>query len=130
MKYGLAAIFMLILLSCERDDNVDLMTSSDLTGKWIEIKTKTDTLVFESWDTMEVMNLKRGKEMRNGYLLPKAGSGPYEYKLADEKISLYWMLSSNYSFKDYNFKQTGDKLTIDNFYGSSSGATLTFKKLK
>lgn len=121
---------MLTLLGCVNDDNVDLSPSSDLSGKWIEMKTRTDTLTFESWDTMDVMNLRRGKEMRDGYLLPKAGSGPYEYKLTSGKISLYWMLSSNYSFNDYSFKRTGNRLIIENFYGSPSGATLTFVKSK
>ena len=130
MKHGLMIIFTLALFGCENDDNVNKATSADLKGKWIEMKTRTDTLTFLSWDTMEVMNLRRGKEMRDGHLLPKSGSGPYEYKLTPGRISLYWMLSSNYSFKDYSFEQVGDRLIIENFYGSPSGARLTFEKVK
>ncbi|MCB0458927.1 MAG: hypothetical protein KDC74_02785 [Flavobacteriaceae bacterium] len=109
---------------------MDTTTSSDLNGKWIEVKTKTDTLIFKSWESIETMTLNRGKEVRDGQLLPKSGSGPYEYKLATGKISLYWMLSSSYSFNDYNFKRTGDTFVIGNFYNSPSGTTLTFKKIQ
>ena len=129
MKNALSIIALSALLSCANDDAFNLTTSADLNGKWIEARTKGDTLTFESWDSMEIMTLDRGKEMRGGYLLPEYGSGPYQYKLSNGKISLYWMLSSNYAFKDFKFKQTGNMLTIANFYNSSSGSTLTFVRL-
>lgn len=129
MKSALTTIFMLFLLSCS-DDNMGITTSSDLNGQWIEVRTKTDTLTFESWDNLETMTLDRGKEVRDGQLLPKEDSGPYQYKLVAGKISLYWMLSSNYKFNDYYFKRTGDTFIIDNFYNSPSGTTLTFKKIQ
>ena len=80
-------------------------------------------------ESLDVMTLARGKERRNGHLLPKTGAGLYEYKLKDGTISLYYMLSSNDKFDDYNFKRAGDQLTIDNFYDSSLGKALTFNKL-
>lgn len=128
MRQGLFTLLILVLASCS-NDSFDITTPLDLNGEWIEVKTKTDTLTFNSWDNLEVMTLSRGKEMRDGHLLPKAGSGPYEYKLQESKISLYWMLSSNYTFKDYSFRRTGNKLTIDNFYNSTLGASLTFEKI-
>src|SRR5688572_16512841 len=118
MKYGWIGIFMMTVVSCDTGDNNGFPLTPGLSGKWVEMKTRTDTLRFESWESLDVMYLGRGIEVRNGSLLPKSGSGPYQYKLMDGKISLNWMLSSNSSFNDYNFRYYGDTLMIDNFYGS------------
>ncbi|PXX22199.1 hypothetical protein [Arenibacter sp. ARW7G5Y1] len=99
MKYGLG-LFVLTLLCCSQDDTKSL-TSSNLKGKWIETVTRMDTLSFESLDNLDVMNLNRGKELKNGNLLPKPKSGPYRYELLEQKISLNGVLSSDSSFKDY-----------------------------
>lgn len=128
MKYGLI-IFIIIFLSCSKDD-VKIVSSSDLNGKWIETETRMDTLSFESLDNLEIMYLNRGKEIRDGNLLPKAGSGPYHYNLLEEKISLNWILSSDSRFNEYYFKINDNRLVIGNFYGSASGETLTFEKLE
>lgn len=127
MKYALI-LFVVAFLSCSEDDStaVDI---SDLRGKWVEIETRTDTLSFELVSDSEIMSLNRGTEIRNGNLLPKYNSGPYTYKLGEEKISLYWTLSSNSSFNDYYFSVKDNRLQIGNFYNSESGETLTFEKL-
>ena len=77
------------------------------------------------------MNLNRGRELRDGnpYTLPKYGSGPYDYTLLNDKISLRWMLSSNSNFNDYGFEMSGNTLFIGNFYDSPSGDLLTFERL-
>ena len=129
MKYELIILFILTLLSCSSDDT-NVINSSDLKGKWIEVGTRMDTLFFESWENFDIMNLYRGKEIRNGHLLPKSGSGSYEYKLAEESISLHWMLSSEMNFNNYYFNLEGNRLNIENFYGSPLGETLTFEKLE
>ncbi|MFD0837561.1 hypothetical protein ACFQ0I_17420 [Mariniflexile aquimaris] len=129
MKYGLTLIFMLTLLSCSKDDT-NIANQSDLKGKWVDVETRLDTLSFESLNNLEIMNLNRGKEIREGYLLPKYGSGSYAYKLSELKISLNWMLSSNSNFKDYYFKIIENRLNIGNFYDSEYGETLNFEKLK
>lgn len=128
MKQGLVIIFVLALISCT-SDNVTTLT--DLNGKWVDINTKTDTLTFGLFGDKESMILGRGKEMRDGFMLPKYGSGPYDYKLlTGDKISLRWTLSSSSNFNDYYFKQTGDKLTIEKFFDTTtSGTMLTFKKI-
>lgn len=128
MKYTIILVFTLGLLSCS-DDDIDSNTLTDLNGMWVEVETRSDTLTFESWDGLERMILSRGKEMRDGNLLPKPGSGPYVYKLSEEKISLYWILSSNSNFNDYSFQVIGNRLEIGDFYGSTSKPTLTFEKL-
>ncbi len=128
MKYGLI-IIIAVLTGCT-DENLDTNQVS-LDGKWIDVNTKTDTLTFELFGDQESMILGRGKEMRDGFLLPKIDSGNYDYKLSTEdKISLRWTLSSNSDFNDYYFKQSGDKLTIEKFFDtSSSGNMLIFEKL-
>ena len=128
MKQGLTIILALTLLSCT-GDNVTTLT--DLNGKWVDINTKTDTLTFGLFGDKESIILGRGKEKRDGFILPKYGSGPYDYKLlTGDKISLRWTLSSNSNFNDYYFKQSGDKLTIEKFFDTTtSGTMLTFKKL-
>jgi len=128
MKYGLIPILVLTLLSCS-EDLTNVVNGSDIKGKWVDVETRMDTLSFELRNNFEIMYLRRGKEIREGYLLPKYGSGPYEYKLSERKISLNWMLSSNYGFKDYYFKVITDKLSIGNFYDSKFGETLIFEKL-
>tara|TARA_R110000744_G_scaffold353214_1_gene459524 strand:+ start:1751 stop:2137 length:387 start_codon:yes stop_codon:yes gene_type:complete len=127
MKFALL-IFALTFLSCSKDDTKN-QTSTSLKGKWVEIETRMDTLFFESIDDLDFMNLNRGKELINDNLLPKPHSGPYTYKLLEEKISLNWVLSSNSSFNDYYFKVIENRLNIGNFYDSTSGGTLTFERL-
>ncbi len=128
MKHGLTIILALALLGCA-DNNVT--PSTDLTGRWVDVNTKTDTLTFTLVGDEEMMILDRGKETRDGVVLPKYGSGPYDYELLnDEKISLRWVLSANSGFNDYHFRQSGDVLTIGRFFdATSSGTVLTFRRL-
>jgi hypothetical protein len=128
MKHVLPIALVLTLLSCSNDDVTAL---TELNGKWVDINTKTDTLTFGLFGGQESMILGRGKETRGGFLLPKYGSGPYDYEvLTRDKISLLWTLSSNSNPKDYYFKQTGDKLVIEKFFDTTtSGTILTFKKI-
>jgi hypothetical protein len=128
MKQGSIIVFALSLLSCSTDN---VTTSTELNGKWVDIHTKTDTLTFGLFGDQESMVLGRGREMRNGVLRPKIGAGPYNYELlTSDTISLRWTLSSNSNFNDYYFKQTGDRLTIEKFFDTTTpGTMLTFKKL-
>ena len=128
MKYRIITILMLTLISCSENES-KLIDSPDLNGKWVDVETRMDTLSFDFLDNTEIMNLNRAKEMRDGELLPKYGSGPYEYKLTEGEIALYWKLSSNSAFHDYYFKIIDDELHIGNFYGSESGETLIFEKI-
>jgi len=127
MKYGLVIILLLTVLSCT-NDNVSTMT--DLEGNWVDINTKTDTLTFGLFGDKESMILGRGREMRNGFSVPKYGSGSYEYNLLTDTISLRWVASSNLNFKRYYFNRTGTKLTIEKFFDTNtSRIILTFKKI-
>ncbi len=128
MRYGLLLI-AIALVGCANDASIN--TQVPLEGKWVDVNTKTDTLTFGAFGDQGVVTLSRGKEIRDGFLLPKYGSGPYNYSLsANNKISLRWFLSSNASFNDYYLKQSGDKLIIEKFFDpAKSGTLLTFKKI-
>jgi hypothetical protein len=126
MRPGLILILAWTLLSC----NDNLTTLTDLNGKWVDIKTKTDTLTFGLLGDKESLNLRRGNEIRNGTLIPKYGSGPYEYELLTDTISLRWVASSSLKFNRYYFKKTGDKITIEKFFDTNTrGTMLTFKRI-
>ncbi|MDH5597729.1 MAG: hypothetical protein OEY34_01315 [Cyclobacteriaceae bacterium] len=131
MRY-LLIILLSVLISCNGEKINPGLTGSDGIGVWVDVNTKTDTLTFQSIDGMEIVNLSRGLEMRGGELLPKIGSGPYQYKLLEEeKISLYWMPSSFLGFNEYTFKQSGDLLIVEKFFDSPSpGVLLTFERVK
>lgn len=128
MKSILTTILVVMVMSC-RNDNV--ATSIDLNGKWVDVNTNTDTLTFGMFGGEESMILGRGKEMRNGFMQPKYGSGPYHYQLlTDDKISLRWTLSSNSNYNDYHFRQNAGQITIENFFDTTtSGTMLTFRKI-
>jgi hypothetical protein len=128
MKYLSAIVLLVIWIRCT-NDNVSVQT--ELNGKWVEINTKSDTLIFGRFADKESMILARGNEMRDGTLLPKYGSGPYDYKLeSTDSISLHWTLSASSVFNNYYFRQTGDKLSIEKFFESTTtGTMLTFQKI-
>ena len=127
MKNGLVIILLLTILSCTNDN---ITTETDLNGKWVDINTKTDTLTFGLLGDKESMILGRGKEIRNGFLIPKYGSGSYDYELVTDTISLRWVASSNINFKKYYFKKTGTKIIIEKFFDTNTrGTLLTFEKI-
>ena len=122
MRHLFLACIVLTLLGCA-DDNSNTIDKSRLKGNWVGVEDDTDTLSFETlFEDKEVINLKRGVLLR---------SGPYEYELLpNDKISMRWMLAATMTFDEYYFKVTGDKLAIENFYESPSGAILTFRKIE
>jgi hypothetical protein len=129
MKYGLL-VTLAVLISCTSETFDE--DQIELEGKWISVSTKTDTLTFERFGDGNWMILGRGKQMNNGFLLPKSGSGPYDYELlGGDKISLRWTLSSNAAFNEFYFKQAGNKITIEKFFDNpTSGTLITFKKIR
>ena len=112
---------------CSKNETIDAFIYN-LNGKWIEYIERKDTLSFSSSGDSFSMRLDRGKEIINGYLLPKYGSGYYRYKIEPEIILLNSAFSSNSNFKNYYFKITGDTLIIGNFYKSELGERLIFIK--
>ena len=101
--------------SCKKDD----VNITDFNGSWIEAENRLDTLVFssrESFKSDKYFRLNRGKEMKNGQVLPKYGSGVYEYKIKGDSILLYNLISSCYCFKNYSFEAQSGTLIMGDFY--------------
>jgi hypothetical protein len=115
------------------------LKTSPLKGTWIEVSKKSDTIVFSSeYDgSNSVFNLKRGTRItEDGYTLPDYYSGPYSFNLSQNKISVFWFLSSG-SYQTYYFKLIPgeDKFEIGNFFKDpekkkSERDTLTFMRIK
>lgn len=118
-----------LFLSCTKNEPKNENSINGI-EKWVEAQSRLDTIYFESWDSLDLLHLNRGKEVRDDYLLPKAYSGPYNYSISGERISLNWMLSSNSAFNDYYFKINGNQMEIGNFYELEAGEILTFEKLE
>jgi hypothetical protein len=117
-----------ITLSCTYQD---LPSTNILEGKWVEVNSKTDTIIFTTFGDYSYLSLNRGKELRNGILLPKYLSGGYDYKISSDKISLRWWASSNSAFNEYHFNVTQTGIIIGDFYNPNSrGASLSFKKIR
>jgi hypothetical protein len=95
------------------------LKTSPISGTWIEQEKKNDTIVFlPEYDGQNpIFELKRGFRSAEGYRLPDYFSGPYNYKLGNNRISVYWFLSGG-SFQSYYFKLIPEenKFTIGNFF--------------
>jgi hypothetical protein len=126
----------LTVLACKKSDTVSPET---LTGTWIEVSARQDTLIF-NLDHMGAslpasLTVKRGKERNStGDLLPKIGSGIYTYQLQGERIFVRNLLSSSSLGADYAIEQQGDILKVENFFElgfrQSPTATRTFKRVR
>jgi hypothetical protein len=119
---------------CQKNE----LKSSPLKGTWIEMEKKTDTIVFSSeYDGQNpIFNLKRGFRFTEGYKLPDYYSGPYNFILGKESISVYWFLSSG-SFQTYYFKLIPgeNRFKIGNFFKDperkkTESDTLIFIRIK
>lgn len=102
--------FLLFTIGCTKDKD----SNSNLLGTWIESELKTDTIKFDN--QTDFLWLSRGKELSNGYCLPKIGSGPYIYEIKNDSIYLNSFFSSLAILRPYYFNTCEDKLTIGNFY--------------
>lgn len=104
-------------ISCEETENEKIQ----LKGTWIENSHRLDTLIFNSQGSEGMLVLYRDKEIRNGYLLPKAGAGPYNYAIKGDIINLTYSFSSSLESHDYFFSQDleNDIIEIGNFYVDS-----------
>ncbi len=126
-------VFTLILsvafLTCTKSD---LVSPDTLTGTWVEVSARKDTLIFNlgrlGTPLPKTLLVNRGKEINaGGWLLPKLGSGYYDYELQDNSILVINMLSSSMQRSAYKIEQKGDQLQIENFFelGFNQPATAT-----
>lgn len=97
------------------------LKASPLTGTWVEFSKRNDTIVFLSeYDGQyPIFDLKRGtRTTEQGYTLPGYLSGPYNYKLDQNCISVHWFLTSVLLFQTVYFKKISgeEKFEIGNFF--------------
>lgn len=131
-RLQISILLVLISLGLSGCGDNPVVINAELNGQWVEIVSNSDTLEFSLWGDQQIMMLDRGKELVNGVMVPKIGSGPYEYQLLPNNIiSLRWTLSSSSAFNDYYFSRTDNKLVIENFFDpDKAGTILTFIKLE
>ena len=130
--------FSLILLFSTASCQKNQLPKSPFSGTYIEMDKKTDTIVFGStYDGQKpVFELKRGFRISDGFKLPDYYSGPYNYTIFGDSISLYWFLSSG-SAQSYYFKSLPEqnKIIIGNFFKNPENSanekdTLVFTRIK
>ncbi|MEA5127089.1 MAG: hypothetical protein VB074_02800 [Proteiniphilum sp.] len=136
MKTVLPFMFILIVLlqfSCSKEN--DEIDSKSLKGVWVHTDTKTDTIDFSTrmFVSGKTFELKRGKEIRNGYELPKTGSGFYTYEIKGDSIYLRDVISSSGGSLPFYFKIDPDKKSfeIESFAPFTGGLMVNrFRKIK
>jgi hypothetical protein len=126
MKNILLVIILIFIFSsgCEKDNNV----LPDLTGVWVEETRGRDTLIFNSPEYNFGTNWF---DLRKQDIV---STGPYEYRLFSDSISIHWFLSSSMSWHNYYFKmtRTDREFMIGRFYESEElkGEILSFVKVE
>jgi len=123
-----------ILNSCQDEFPDPDLLPKGLTGSWVEIHTKNDTITFTSDADAGIFLLQKGYENRNGYRLPVIGSGPYEYEISSNSVIVRDCLSSTWSEISYyyNFNEQDLIIRIGKFseYIDVNKSILTFRKIK
>ncbi|MBN8821142.1 MULTISPECIES: hypothetical protein [unclassified Spirosoma] len=116
-------------LACKPSDTVSPET---LTGVWIESSTRRDTVIFnplyQGTPLPNTLRVDRGKELNSsGSLLPKIGSGLYQYELQGDTILVQSLLSSSSKRTGYRIELQDSKLRLENFFelGFNQPATAT-----
>lgn len=133
-KIFLLGLFSLIVLiiGCTKTDKLE----SGLTGTWIEITEKNDTIDFTHFTSSQAVNLRRGYEMRGEYWQIKGGM--YLYKVLDsDSIAIGSIWSSSCPgdpacYPHYLFKLIDNEtFNIGNFYNRdiSPNEILTFSRI-
>lgn len=133
MKTTLKLILMMMIFfpfSCNKTE--DALNNEFLRGVWVHTETKTDTIDFNIDFSDKTFKLNRGKEVRNGYVLPKIGSDFYTYEVKGDSIYLQAMLSSCFCRYPFYFKLNPDKRSfqIGNFAPFTGGLIMNeFRKV-
>lgn len=102
-------VVIAIFSGCEEDENI-----LELEGIWVEKTMAKDTLVFNS---PEYDFGKDWFELRKENMV---STGPYEYELFSDSISIHWFLSGSMTWQNYYFKmtRTNREFMIGRFYDS------------
>ena len=129
------SISVLVLFSCNKQEFPDpSLLPKGLVGSWVEVNTKTDTIIFNSNSDTGIFWLHRGFEIRNGYRLPIIGSTGYDYEIVSDSITVIDGLSSSWNEGTYYFNFDEPNLTINigkfSQYINTNKSILTFRKIK
>jgi hypothetical protein len=113
-------LFALLLIgygiSCKKDSLTD-----NLTGKWVRVDNRSDTVTFGFKDQDNWFELFRGYQPGDdGILRPKIPFGIYLYKIKDNSISMYWIASSSSTWPEYYFSFQGSKIEMGNFIDNTT----------
>ncbi|MFO8236175.1 MAG: hypothetical protein R6U04_12315 [Bacteroidales bacterium] len=136
---GICAFFVSVIffstIACTKDEFPDPNSlTKELKGTWVEVNTKTDTIIFKSSSNSGIFWLHRGYEIRNGYRLPIIGSTGYHYEIIGDSIKLIDGLSSTWNEGVYYFNFDIPNLTINigkfSQYIATKKSILTFRKIK
>lgn len=130
----IVSTFVLLLLSlgflaCKQSDTVSPET---ITGVWIESSARKDTLIFnplyQGAPLPNTLRVNREKELNSsGSLLPKIGSGLYQYELQGDTILVQSLFSSSSKRTGYRIGLQDGRLILENFFelGFNQPATAT-----
>lgn len=126
-------IFLLLGMAVAACRQPDPTTPDALTGIWVEKSARQDTLIFNPSLKSSIrkegyLTVNRGREVNAGsYIVPKLGSGIYQYYIEERKLYVYSLFSSTYQFAGYTFEQVGSELRVGNFFelGFREPATAT-----
>ena len=129
------SLLLVFVFSCTKDEFPDPDTlTKELEGTWVEVNTRTDTIIFNSSSNSGIFWLHRGYEIRNGYRLPIIGSTGYHYEIIEDSIKLVDGLSSTWNEGTYyfNFNKPNLIIRIGKFskYIGSKKPILTFRKIR
>jgi len=136
LSYAFLVNFIIFMfISCQKDYFPDPDTlPKGLVGSWVEVSTKTDTIIFNSNSDTGLLWLQRGYEIRSGYHLPIIGSDGYHYEIFSDSIKLTGGLTGLWYESTYYFHFDEPNLTIIigkfSKYIETKKSILTFKKIK
>lgn len=101
---------LLLVFACGKSQSP---TPTSLNGTWIENSGRGDTLIFKT----NLLEVRRGFEIRNGVRLPKAGSGLWSYQLGKKyQIEVNALLLSSSKSQTAHVELKDNLLYVSNFY--------------
>ncbi|MBC7922402.1 MAG: hypothetical protein H7Z75_15085 [Ferruginibacter sp.] len=115
---------VLAFLGCR--ESKEEVTPENLSGVWVEVSARADTLVLNRTaprlaptgnPESNTLTVNRGRAVNaGGHVVPKIGSGPYQFYIREGRIHVRSFLSSNSKFSDHAIEQRKDGLRIENFF--------------
>lgn len=120
MLFNKRFIVLLFLFNCTNSakDNSTTLANIEgkLTGVWVDLSNRSDTLDFDSMGFPNVM-LKRGQDTIGSTKNSKSGYGFYRYQVTGDSISFLWCFASKIApAKKYFFNAGRDTLLVGNFF--------------